>query len=150
MPTAIVGYNASDGSEDALAFGCMLRRELGYEIVVVSCVIDPFERLGGHYLASLRQEAEDALASARRAIEDERDMDFRVARGTSGGRALHHAAERVEADLIIVGATHHRASAELVPPSIPPQTIQAAPCAVAIAPAGFRDVPHPRFRSLTV
>jgi nucleotide-binding universal stress UspA family protein len=150
MTTALVGYNASDGSEDALAFACMLRRTLGYELVVVSCVVDPFDRLGGHYLATLRQEAEDALASARRPIEDDRDISFHLVRGTSAGAALHHAAERFDADLVIVGATHHRATAELFAPSVTHQTIQAAPCAVAVAPAGFRERPHARLGLLTV
>jgi nucleotide-binding universal stress UspA family protein len=150
MPTAIVGYNASNGSEDALAFGCMLRRELGYDLTVVSCVVDPFDRPGGHYIAGLRREAEDAVASARRTIEDDRDVSFRVLRSTSAARALHHAAEHCDADLIIVGATHHLAVAELFSASVTHQTIEVAPCAVAIAPAGFRDRPHPRLHCLTV
>jgi nucleotide-binding universal stress UspA family protein len=150
MPTAIVGYNGSDGSEDALAFGCMLRRALDYELVVVSCLVDSFNRPAGGYVAALRRDAEDALASARRAIEDDRGVRFQVVRGTSAGRALHDAVERFGADLVVVGATHHRTAAEVFSASVTHQTIQAAPCAVAVAPAGFRDRPHPRLHCLSV
>lgn len=149
-PTAVIAYNASDGSEDALALGLVVRRLLGHRLVVASIAADPLQRLGGQHTERVRQEAEEAQSSARTAIEDTSDVEFRTLYGTSAARALHEFAEAHEADLLVLGATHHRASAELFAPSVTHQTIQGAPCAVLVAPAGYRNREHPVLRHLAV
>ncbi len=145
-PLVVVGFDASPHAEDALALANILRRTLGARMIVAACAADPFieSTASSRHLDRVRQDAHDAISTARLLLEDDRELEFRVVHATSVGRGMHDVAEEVGADLVVVGTTHHRPVSELVAPSATHQVIQAAPCAVAVAPAGFaKHLHHP-------
>jgi nucleotide-binding universal stress UspA family protein len=61
--------------------------------------------------------------------------------GGSPAEALHELAEREGADLLVVGATHRGALARILGGDQTRAALREAPCAVAVAPAGFAGTP---------
>jgi nucleotide-binding universal stress UspA family protein len=60
-----------------------------------------------------------------------------AARGRSKAHGLHELADEVGAELIVVGSSHRGPVGRVVPGSTGDRLLQEAPCAVAIAPAGY-------------
>lgn len=57
----------------------------------------------------------------------------------SAARGLHELAEEIEADLILVGPAHHGRVGQAIAGSTGVALLHGAPCAVGIAPLGYRD-----------
>jgi nucleotide-binding universal stress UspA family protein len=57
-------------------------------------------------------------------------------------RSLHEIAEETNADLIVVGSTHRGRIGRVVAGSVGVALLHGAPCAVAIAPRGYRERAH--------
>ena len=62
-------------------------------------------------------------------------FETRAVPSTSAVRGLHELAERIEANLIVIGPTHRSRPARLIAGDVTLGLLQAAPCAIAIAPA---------------
>jgi nucleotide-binding universal stress UspA family protein len=147
-PTIVVGYDGSDHADDALALGRLLARIAGAQLIV-ACAYphDPLgESAAGLEVADeLRADAERTLDKARAwlagagAAEAGRAADLRAVAGPSPSHVLHELAEQTGAEAIVVGATHHGKRLRLLTGSTPQAVLDHAPCAVAVAPDGFRD-----------
>jgi len=59
---------------------------------------------------------------------------------TSPARGLHDRAEQVQADLIVVGSSSHGRVGQTLVGSVGVALLHGSPCAVAIAPDGYRDL----------
>lgn len=140
-PTIVVGYDGSDHADDALALGGLLARTAGAALVV-ACAYphDPLgESAAGREVADeLRADAERTLEKARARLGDGA-ADLRAVAGSSPSHVLHELAEQTGAEAIVVGATHHGKRLRLLSGSTPQAVLDHAPCAVAVAPDGFRD-----------
>ena len=120
----IVGFDGSLAAHDALAFGRRFALATGGRPRVV-CVRP-------------RGPVEPTLDIARALIGDVPGVRFEAVAGTTAARGLCEAAGGAGAALIVLGATH-RSSRAAVPGTTAEAVIHAAPCAVAIAPAGFAE-----------
>ncbi|HMJ02597.1 MAG TPA: universal stress protein [Conexibacter sp.] len=147
--TIVVGYDGSDHGDDALALGRLLAR-IAEANLVVACAYphDPLgeSATGLEVAQELREEAERTLGKARAWLDGAgapgaAGADLRAVAGPSPSHVLHELAEQTSAEAIVVGATHHGKALRLLTGSTPQAVLDHAPCAVAVAPDGFRDTP---------
>ncbi len=142
--TIVVGYDGTDHGDDALALGRLLAGIADAELVV-ACAY-PDDPLGESAAAlevarELREEAEGKLKRAGAWLAaDAEGASLRAVAGASPSHVLHDLGEQLEADAIVVGATHHGKALRLLTGSTPDAVLNHAPCPVAVAPDGFRDV----------
>lgn len=151
--TIVVGYDGRDHASDALALGRLLARADGVRLVV-ACAYpeDPLgESAAAHEIArAVREDAETALEKARGELAAAPgapvEAELRAIAGAAPARVLHELAESVDAEMIVVGATHHGAAVRLLTGSTPERVLEGAHCSVAVAPAGFaaRHAEDPR------
>ena len=143
----IIGFDGSPPAYDALAFGRRLALATGARPCVL--YVRPYAPLS----LDVADDAEDvAWAADVAAVLDEmralmRDVPGTTISGiadTSPARAMHRVAEEVDAALIVLGATHRTGLGRVIPGTTAESVIHAAPCAVAIAPAGYADRPEAR------
>jgi nucleotide-binding universal stress UspA family protein len=139
----IIGFDGSPAGHDALALGRRLARSTGASTTVV--YVHPYQALTANVLAdsaielSWRTGAERVLDEARRALDDLSDVSFRAKPETSPARALHEIAREAAAAVIVVGSTHRKALGRVVPGTTADRILHGAPCAIAVAPAGYAD-----------
>jgi len=154
--TIVVGYDGTDHGDDALALGRLLAGAEGAELVV-ACAY-PDDPLGESAAAvevarGMREDAEGKLERARAWLDGGAAggggagagagaASLRAIPGASPSHVLHDLAEELHADAIVVGATHHGRALRLLAGSTPDAVLNHAPCAVAVAPQGFRDHVH--------
>lgn len=138
----LIGVDEHEGGRDAIA----LARELvaedgeltlayvhgGYPVIARGSS-DAFE-------ASERERAREILEKARG--EAGIDAQLRCIGETSVGRGLHMLAERIHADLIVVGSSRRGLLGRVFLGDDTRAALDGAPCAVAIAPAGYTE--HPK------
>lgn len=138
----IIGYDGSAAGRDALAFGRRLALATGARATVVHAIAYPA------FAQDLRATGEDglwaraadrALAEARDVLADVPGVTFEAVVERSPARALHRAAEGARAGLLVVGSTHRGGVGRIAPGTTADQILQAAACAVAVAPAGYAD-----------
>ena len=139
----VVGVDGRAGGRDALALASLLRRACGGDLVAVhayrydrSVPLDRADALEATMRADLLAELEAELDSA--------DMLARpvVADSPSPARVLQDTAQRERADLVVVGQPHRSGADRIVGGDVAAGTLHAAPCAVAVAPAGFAERTH--------
>lgn len=123
--TIIVGYDGSDGSLDALALARVLAPAFGARLVL-ACA----DRTGAY--------AEATLATADL---PEGDGDRVALEGGGAARRLHELAERRDAALVVIGASHRAGHGRVRPGSVASRLLHGAPCAVAVAPRGYAGEP---------
>jgi nucleotide-binding universal stress UspA family protein len=90
---------------------------------------------------------EDALVLAQR-IVDRDGGDLKVVHVEKGSPAdaLQALAERGEADLIVLGSTHHAAFGSVAPGSVAEHLLHGARCRLVIAPKGYAEQDHTQDR----
>jgi nucleotide-binding universal stress UspA family protein len=103
---------------------------------VYSTVLGP---TGYAYEIAGRKEVEDRLERASDAVPYGVRFETRPVPSTSVVRGLHELAERLAADAIVIGPTHHGRPARLLTGDVTLGLLRAAPCAVAVAPSDRRD-----------
>jgi nucleotide-binding universal stress UspA family protein len=135
----LVGVDGRDGGRDALA----LAQDLGgprarYVLAnVVSAWISG--RVGAFWLTAARRYAQTLLEEERHHVQIATNTV--VACDPSPGRALHDLALSEHADLIVVGAGHRRNLPRVLLGDDALGTLDRSPCAVAVAPTGYRQHP---------
>jgi len=141
FPSVIVGFDASDQGRDALVLARALTAPAGQ--LVVCCVYPPDPPLVEPVPRELstRAEAEKRLRVARDQLGDEPRATYMSRRGFSAAEGLQAEAQARGAELLVVGSSHHGTLGRILPGSVTRQALQAAPCAVAVAPRGLRDHP---------
>jgi nucleotide-binding universal stress UspA family protein len=138
--TIVVGVDAREGGRDALALAERLARAFDGELIAVHAY--PYD-----YFVSRGANAdfESAMQSAaRETLDTELERAAAVAEPVviaddSPGRALHRIAERRHADLIVVGSAHRGRIGRVLAGDVTAGTLHGAPCAVLVAPRGYRD-----------
>jgi nucleotide-binding universal stress UspA family protein len=103
-------------------------------------MVSPFARLSPAEQEPMHDQAREVLTQA--AGDDARCLTHTVA-DSSPARALQSVAESRGADLIIIGSSHRSAVGRVLLGSVSRATLNGAPCAVAVAPHGYRDGPQP-------
>jgi nucleotide-binding universal stress UspA family protein len=126
--TLVVGYDGTPEGDDALALARLLAVPLEGELVA-ACV------------KREAREAEDALARASGADLHRAPVEHR-----SPARGLLQLAEAEGADMLVVGSSHHSGFGAVLAGSVGRALLEGGPCAVALAPRGYRDEGVDRLR----
>ena len=132
----LVGYDDSDQAKDALALGKQLAEATGAALVVAGVFqFDPvWKGFDSHF-----HDAEVAFARQIEAAADSVAAEAEAFPSSSAARGLHELAEEIEADLILVGSAHHGRAGQAIAGSTGVALLHGSPCAVGIAPLGYRD-----------
>ena len=141
MPQPIViGYDGSEHGRDALALGRALGATLSAPLLVV-IAYTPQQWLWAPGTAEPMDEParEQLLEQARAAFPDEDAVEIRTVASPSAAGALHAEAERVGASIIVVGCSHRGRMSRALLGTVAQEVLDAAPAAVAVAPAGLAD-----------
>ena len=129
MSTILIGVDASERSEDAIAFGSQLAQASGASVVVANACREPLR---------------DRSLEIARALCDRLDLPegralVKIATNVSPAHALHSMAEGEDAALVIVGSTHTGRAGRVFPGSTGERLLDGAPCAVAVVPDRYRE-----------
>jgi nucleotide-binding universal stress UspA family protein len=133
----LVGVDGRDGGRDAIALAQDLGGPRAHYVLanVVSCSIPG--RAGAFWLATARRCAQTLLDEEQHHAQIATSTV--VACGPSPARALHDVAVNEHADLVVVGAGHHRNLPRALLGDDALGTLDRSPCAVAVAPGGYRQ-----------
>jgi nucleotide-binding universal stress UspA family protein len=135
----IVGVNELQGGRDAIALAADLLSEGGRLTFSFIYHRDPpmWLGLGAAYESACH---EQGLATLRDAARD-MGVDARLScfGSSSVGRGLHDLAEHEDADLLVVGSSHRGVVGRVLLRDDTRDAINGAPCAVAMAPAGYEQ-----------
>src|SRR5581483_6813871 len=145
----LVGVDFRAGGRDAIALASNLV-DRGGSLTLVHAY--PGTCMPSHALAPgvVREERE----SARQQIARERadagvEAELIVAEGLTPGRVLHEQAEACGADLIALGSCHRGFVGRAMVGDATRASLNGAPCAIAVAPAGYSENRDP-FASIGV
>jgi nucleotide-binding universal stress UspA family protein len=145
----LVGYDASERSEDALALALVLAAGAGAVTAVCVAWPEPLAAGIGEGGPDIQPARAQQLLRALSERLGER-LRTRVAVGSSPARVLYELAEDEGADLLVAGSTGRGRLARTLPGTTAESLLVAAPCAVAVAPLDYRDRVPARFERLGV
>lgn len=149
MIKILIGVDASERSEDAVAFGRALALSAGAQVILATAY--PSEPLMAHdgahvYDSVVRGGAEATLARLAARLDDVGDVELRPLANKSAAAALQETAEQENAGIIVVGSSHTGRLGRVLPGSTTERLLHGAPCPVAVVPLGYRtheQVEHP-------
>lgn len=146
MRTIVTGYDGTDEGSDALALARVLAADGRSRLLAASVAALPhLTRSSPELRRRLEGEGHATLA----AIEDERVTTRAVVSG-SPAQGLFELAESEQADVLVVGSSHRGGLDAVLAGSVGRALVQGAPCAVAVAPRGYRDADADRLRVIGV
>lgn len=142
----IIGYDGSTRGVDALVLGRVLAGDADGTLLL-ACAYQVSQgisaRIGPDPVARRRrQRAQAVLAAAPLEGLDRATVHRRAIVGDSPPEALRRLAEREGADLLVLGSTTRSGFARVSPGSVAERLMHGAPCALAVAPAGYAAGPH--------
>lgn len=135
--SVIVGVDGQEGGRDAIALARILRAEDDELTLAYVYQRDPHVWRGSSppYEAAERERTVELLETAR----DEAGLEaqLRSHGSPSVGRGLHELAEATRADLLVIGSSRRGLLGRVLVGDDTRAALNGAPCAVAIAPAGY-------------
>lgn len=142
MSTILIGVDASERSEDAIAFARRLGDASGAQLIIANAY--PYSTLPSRAANAAYREAlrDEALATVREqrgrlaGMPDSR-CTVEVTADVSPAHALHALAQDEDASLIVVGSTHTGHLGRVLPGSTGERLLHGSPCSVAVVPAGY-------------
>ncbi len=139
----IVGVDGRSGGRDAIALARQLVDEHG---ALTLARVFPGATMPTHAVTPglVREDRE----LAERQLREDRaqaavEADLVAAEGIAPGRVLHELAEERGADLLVLGSCHRSALGRAMLGDDTRQSMNGAPCAVAVAPRGYAAGAHP-------
>ena len=140
MSTVLIGVDATARSEDAVALARQLALTFAGVVIVAAITHDHVE--GDATVRRMARLLEPRIEPGR--------IRTAVLAAPSPAQGLHELAEAEAADLIVVGSTHTGRLGRVRPGSTGERLLQGAPCAVAVAPHGFRTRLDPQLETIGV
>jgi len=134
----IVGVAAGPASHDAVAVARLLTAEGGRISLATVSVLSPVRGAGGEYGPAETAEAMSLLEQMREE-SGAGDAELLTVTASSVGRGLHYLAETNDADLLAVGSNARSFIGRVLVGDATRAALVGAPCAVAIAPLGYRS-----------
>lgn len=140
--TIIIGIDGGPGGADALALAKRLAGPATTLVATSVAVVDGHPSRGANrdYDAAAQSAAVERL---RPVLDADPRLEGEVLVGGSPGAALHAAAERHDADLIVIGSCRRGAVGRILAGDDTRGTLRDAPCPVAIAPVDYAVGDHP-------
>jgi nucleotide-binding universal stress UspA family protein len=137
----VVGVDEHEGGRDAIAFAKNLLARDGELTLAHVYAGDPhvFRSASAAYEAAERERALELLEKAREQAQIEANL--RYIGSPSVGRGLHELVEREGADLLVLGSCRRSLLGRVLIGDDTRAALNGAPCAVAIAPAGYLHEP---------
>lgn len=138
----LIAYDGTPHAEDAIALARALSSATGAPLALAH--VYRAEASGSPSVAPtgrtefLRKQAEAVLDQGASVLGDPAVQRHAVA-GTTTATALRRLAAEVGASAIVLGSAHNVAPGRVHPGSAARRLLQGAPCAVAFAPAGYRE-----------
>jgi nucleotide-binding universal stress UspA family protein len=133
----IVGYDGTDRGRDAIALGKQLAAATGAQVILSGVfVFHPMMRGG---MDPIAVEEQKELARQVDAAAGEAGLKSQNVGSTSVARGLHELAEKTGADLVVVGSSADGDGEHTHLGSTANSLMHGSPCAVAVAPNGYRD-----------
>lgn len=136
----LVGHDGGEHADDALALGQLVAERTGAALVLGSVVPNP---VGGSFVPALPADAFTELnAKAKASVEAVAarvGAAVEIEQSSSPSHGLLSVAERIEADLTVVGSSPWAKQGQTRAGRKARQLMSGATSAVAIAPDGFRD-----------
>jgi nucleotide-binding universal stress UspA family protein len=138
----LVGVDGRGGGQDAIALAKALRGRGGQITLAHVWEGDSHVWQGGNpaYWPMERQAAEAMLRAAREEAGVEASVLYRASPPV--GHGLHTLAEELGADLLVVGSSVRSLLGRVMVGNDTRAALNGAPCAVAVAPAGYGTEPH--------
>lgn len=146
MPVAferiLVGFDGSDGAQDALALARSLADRTGAELVLGGVLPGRAVRLlAAAMVGGLERDVERDFADKVERAAAELAARSEVVLSGSAPQGLNDLAEDIGADLIVLGSSK-TASGRVRTGRTATQLLQGGPAAVAVAPVGYRHGKH--------
>jgi len=139
----IVGYNDSDEASDALALGKLIAETTGGQLILTGVFpYGPAEPFASVAIRKAVEEAEVELAQKIERAAKDAGGEAEAFPSSSPARGLHDAIEELGADLVIVGSSSRADGGRVLAGNVALQLLHGSPCAVAVAPKGFRQGDH--------
>ena len=154
----LVALSADRGGQEALALGRMLARTSGVNLTV--CIVLPevwghpsLARVDAEYAAFLEQYAADALAGARRFLEEDDEdpvqAEYVSKPAPSATEGLIGTAREKDASLVILGSARHGPLGRFTVGGVTGEMLHSSPVPVALSPRGHRPSSDARLRRIT-
>lgn len=146
----VVGCDGSPQSLDAVALGADLAEPIGAQLLLAHV----YEQQPMWYGAqrSVARARRDKILSifdeAQEALPDSVSAETLAVGSDTPARGLHDLAVTEKADLLMLGSTHRGPAGRVLPGSVGEVVMTGAPCAVAIAPRGYRERERGPIRSI--
>jgi nucleotide-binding universal stress UspA family protein len=139
----IVGVDGGEGGRDAIALATVLAGEGGEMTLAYVYHRDahPWRGSSPPYEVAEEERSRELLEKAREQAGI--DASIRWHGSQSVGRGLHELAEMAEADLLVIGSSQWGLLGRVLIGDATRAALNGAPCAVAIAPAGYAQHPGP-------
>lgn len=136
----LVGIDGDAQQPDALALGAELAQLDGGELIVAHVYAWPgvAARIGGAYEVTVKEDAQSVLEAAKEQLGGVPARMVLVP-GGSVPRALHERAAEEHVDVLVVGSSHRSALGRALFGSVGDRLVHGSPCAVAVAPRGYRE-----------
>lgn len=137
----LAGVDGHLGGRDAVALAAQLTAGDGTLSLAHVYPVrgDPLHHDYNDYEAAQYVHARDVLEAARK--EAGVPVELRWSASTSPGRGLHELAEALGSDLLVVGSCRRGLLRRVMVGDETRASLDGAPCAVAIAPAGYAEDP---------
>src|SRR5687768_4076484 len=150
----VIGYDGSEASEDAVAFGLTWCRSTG-DVPIVATVYPeehPFglgvRRIDIDWVTYVREQAEIVQDKARASVGD--SALYRNVASTSAAHGLADLAEDVAAAMVIVGSTQESGLTRALLGSTTERLLHGATVPVTVVPPGWRQSAADRISSIGV
>ena len=137
----LAGYDGGDGGSEAIDLALALARGAEASHVTVTTVFSPLVA-GYHGVLPLprddamRRDASALLEGAMAKYGDRPHTSFRLTRALATAHGLQDLAQELDAAYLTVGQSRHRGLGRMLGGSVTEETINGAPCPVAVAPRG--------------
>ena len=148
MSTILIGVDASERSEDAVAFARQLADASGAHVVIANAY--PYSDLPSRasntaYREALRDSSLELVRELRTRLEGlpEKQSTIKITANTSPAHALHAMADVEDASLLVVGSSHTGRARRVLPGSTGERLIHGSPCSVAVVPKDYRKHAEP-------
>ena len=141
----IVGHDLHDGGDDALVLGRQLAARSEAKLVVAG--VFPFGILPHGF--EWREEEQRIAVEVER-LAEAAGAEPEAIPSSSPARGLHDLAEESGADLIVVGSSRHSSAHQSLTGNVGLGLLHGSPCAVAIAPSGYRQRVADTIRTIAV
>jgi nucleotide-binding universal stress UspA family protein len=139
----IVGIDAEEGGRDALTLAKNLLGDGGRMTLANVYPSEAYVWRGGNPAYHIIEKDESVALLQRARQEAGVEAELTQVGDSSVGRGLHVMAEAAEADLLVVGSSRRGLMDRVMLGNDTRAALNGAPCAVAMAPAGYAREPHP-------